>query len=94
MKPAVAQRWEGSADGKKFNIYLKKNLIWDDNKSLTAEDLEFNFQDVEVKKIDDFQIEFNLKRPLTIFPTYLTKPLIRYPLHGVVGNYKVKKMKL
>ena len=94
VKPAVAQRWEGSADGKKFNIYLKKNLIWDDNKSLTAEDLEFNFQDVEVKKIDDFQIEFNLKRPLTIFPTYLTKPLIRYPLHGVVGNYKVKKMKL
>lgn len=94
VKPAVAQRWEGSTDGKKFNVFLKKDLIWDDNKSLTAADLEFNFQDVEVKKIDDFQVEFNLKRPLTIFPTYLSKPLIRYPLHGVVGNYKVKKLKL
>jgi len=40
VKPAVAQRWEGSADGKKFNIYLKKNLIWDDNKSLT----EFSYK--------------------------------------------------
>lgn len=94
VKPAVAQRWEGSADGKKFNVFLKKDLIWDDNKSLTAGDLEFNFQDVEVKKVDDYQVEFDLKRPLTIFPTYLSKPLIRYPLHGVVGNYKVKKLKL
>ncbi len=94
VKPAVAQRWQGSSDGKKFSVYLKRDLIWDDNRSLTAGDLDFNFQDVEVKKVNDYQIEFNLKRPLSIFPTYLTKPLIRYPLHGVVGNYKVKKLKL
>ncbi len=94
VKPAVAERWTGTPDGKKFNVYLKKNLVWDDNRSLTARDLQFNFQDVEVNVIDDFQIEFTLKRPLVIFPTYLTKPLIRYPLHGVVGNYKLKKLKL
>jgi len=94
VKPAVAERWTGTPDGKRFNVFLKKNLVWDDNHSLTAHDLEFNFQDVDVKVIDDFQIEFTLKRPLTIFPTYLTKPLIRYPLHGVVGNYKLKKLRL
>lgn len=94
VKPAVAERWTGTSDGKKFNVYLKKNLVWDDNRTLTARDLQFNFQDVGVKVIDDYQIEFTLKRPLVIFPTYLTKPLIRYPLHGVVGNYKLKKLKL
>ncbi len=94
VKPAVAERWTGTSDGKRFNVFLKKNLVWDDNRSLTAKDLEFNFQDVEIKVIDDFQIEFTLKRPLVIFPTYLTKPLIRYPLHGVVGNYKLKKLRL
>jgi len=94
IKPAVAEKWTSTHDGKRFNVFLKKNLVWDDDRSLTAKDLEFNFQDVEIKVIDDFQIEFVLKRPLVVFPTYLTKPLIRYPLHGVVGNYKLKKLKL
>lgn len=93
IKPAIAESWEGSSDGRKFILKLKKNLVWDDNRSLTARDLNFNFQDVEVKVVDDFKIEFILKRPLHIFPTYLTKPLIRYPLHGVVGNYKLKKLR-
>ncbi len=93
IRPAVAQSWKGTPDAKKFTVKLKENLIWDDNKALTTNDLTFNFQDIEMKKINNHEMEFDLKRPLDIFPTYLTKPLIRYPLHGVVGNYKVKKIK-
>jgi len=94
IKPAVAERWTGSSNGKSFTVYIRKNLAWDDNKSLTARDLQFNFQDVDVNVVNDFELEFSLKRPLGIFPTYLTKPLVRYPLHGVVGNYRVKKLRL
>lgn len=94
IKPAVAERWTSSSNGKSFTVYLRKNLAWDDNKTLTARDLEFNFQDVNVTVVNDHELEFTLKRPLGIFLTYLTKPLVRYPLHGVVGNYRVKKLRL
>lgn len=91
--PALASSWEMLNGGQEFRFHLKNNLVWDDGKDFTAKDLEYNFKDVQVKIIDDNTIYFTLDKKLPIFPTYLTKPVLRYPLHGAVGLYKVDNIK-
>ena len=56
-------------------------------------DIHYDFKDVETKVLDANTIYFTLKKSLPIFPTYLTRPVIKYPLLGVVGLYKVDKVK-
>ncbi|MBI1863249.1 hypothetical protein HYS00_03960 [Candidatus Microgenomates bacterium] len=38
-------------------------------------------------------LKFDAKNPFMLFPVYLTKPIIRYPLRGVVGPYRVENIK-
>ncbi len=90
--PALASSWEMIDSGKEFRFHLKNNLSWDDGKEFTTKDLSYQFKDIEVKIIDKYTIYFVLKKKLPIFPTYLTKPAIRYPLHGLVGLYQVDKL--
>jgi peptide/nickel transport system substrate-binding protein len=44
--------------------------------------------------LDDYTIQFQLQKPLAIFPLYLTKPIIVYPYIGVAGLYSVEKVKI
>lgn len=92
--PALASRWEATDNGRRFKFYLKKNLFWDDGKTFTAKDITYNFKDVDIKALDNYTVEFNLKKPLPIFPVYLATPIFKKPLHGVVGQYRVDKVKL
>lgn len=92
--PVIASRWEQSKDGKIYKYFLKKNLFWNDNKPFTAQGINYKFKDVEVKVKNDYEVEFHLKKPLPIFPTYLTAPIIRYPFVGVAGLYKVDRYKM
>lgn len=79
--------------GQEFHFHLKNNLVWNDGKEFSAHDLKYNFKDVEIKIIDDHTIHFILNRKLPIFPNYLTRAVLRYPLHGLVGLYKVDNIK-
>ncbi len=92
--PALTSSWEMINGGLEFNFHIKNNLFWDDGKEFTTKDLVYNFKDVDVKIIDKNTIYFTLHKKLPIFPTYLTKPVVRYPLHGVVGLYKVDNIKV
>ncbi len=91
LLPALASSWEMIGGGKEFRFHLKNNLFWDDGKEFTAKDLAYDFKDVDKKIIDKDTIYFTLKKKLPIFPTYLTKPVLKYPLHGVGGLYQVDK---
>ncbi len=91
--PALASSWEMINGGQEFHFHLKNNLYWDDGKEFTTKDLNYSFKDVEVRVIDKNTIYFILKKKLPIFPTYLIRPIIRYPLHGVAGLYKVDNFK-
>ncbi|MBI3619859.1 ABC transporter substrate-binding protein [Candidatus Roizmanbacteria bacterium] len=91
--PALASSWELRDQGRRYRFHLKDNLFWDDGKKFTAYDIKYQFVDVEVKTIDDKTIDFSLKKILPIFPTYLKKQVIRYPLIGVAGLYKVDRTK-
>jgi peptide/nickel transport system substrate-binding protein len=92
--PILADHWEVSRDGKEYKFYLKKDLFWNDTKKFSAKDINYGFKDVEIVVPNDYEIDFKLKNKLPIFPTYLTKPIIRSPLIGVAGLYKVDRKKI
>lgn len=91
--PVIANSWEVKADGREYRFHLKDNLSWSNNKKFTAHDIAYQFKDVEVIPIDDKTVDFSLKKALPIFPTYLNKPLIKYPLLGVAGFYRAGKIR-
>lgn len=91
--PALATSWEMRNNGKEYRFHLRNNLVWDDGKKFSASDINYQFKDITVKKIDDTTVDFYLSKPLAIFPTYLRKPLIKYPLVGIAGLYRVSQIK-
>ncbi len=91
--PVIANSWEVKDDGRTYRFHLKDNLLWSNGKEFTAFDIAYKFKDVEVIPVDDNTVDFSLKTPLLIFPTYLSRPLIKYPMLGVAGFYKVGKIK-
>lgn len=92
--PALATTWEQKNQGKTYRFHIRNNLLWSDGKPFTASDVNYNFNDVETKVIDSYTLDFNLKKPLSIFPSYLTKPIIKYPLQGIAGLYRVNRLKM
>jgi peptide/nickel transport system substrate-binding protein len=93
IKPVIAEYWEQTSDGKEYRFHIRKNLMWNDGKNFSAKDTTYNFKDIETKVEGDNLIIFKLKKPLPIFPTYLTRPIIKDPLTGVAGLYKVERIK-
>lgn len=91
--PILAESWEHLDKGTTYRFHLRKNLYWNNGKKFTAQEVNYKFKDVETKIDDDYLITFKLKKPLPIFPTYLTKPVIKYPLIGVAGLYKVERIR-
>lgn len=92
--PTLATGWEIIDNNKGYRFHLKDNYLWSDGKKFTAHDLHYEFKDVQVKVIDDLTIEFYLTKPLQIFPTYLRQPVLRYPLIGVAGLYRLDHFKV
>jgi len=94
IKPVLANSWEVLNEGKVYRFHLKTDLYWTDKKKFTADDIEYNFQDVKTSVVDDYTLDFKLNEPLIIFPVYLTKPVIKNPLIGVGPIYSVQSYKL
>lgn len=91
--PVIANSWEIKESGREYRFHLKDNLAWSNNKEFSASDISYQFKDVEVIPVDDKTVDFSIKTALAIFPTYLNKPLIKYPMLGVAGFYKTGKIK-
>lgn len=89
----IAKSWEEKDNGYRYRFYLRDNLFWSDGKKFTAYDINYKFNDVDIQVINEKTIDFILKKPLAIFPIYLDKPIIKYPLKGLVGYYNVSKIK-
>jgi len=91
--PALASSWEIKDNSREYRFHLKDNLTWNSGKYFLASEINYNLKDVEMKVVDARTVYFKLKKPLPIFITYLKKPIIRYPLDGVAGFYKVKNLR-
>ncbi len=91
--PVLSTSWEVKDGGKVYRFHLRDGLLWNNGKPFSANQIDYQFKDVEAKAIDAKTIDFILKKPLGIFPTYLSKVIIRYPLIGVAGLYRVNDVK-
>ena len=93
IQPLLANSWEVLNDGTTYRFHLRNDLLWSDGKKFTSQDISYGFADVEIKPIDDYTIEFKLKKQLNIFPIYLTQPVIKSPLVGIGALYRVESFK-
>jgi peptide/nickel transport system substrate-binding protein len=89
LQPVLAYSWEVMDGGKTYRFHLRNDLFWSDKKAFKAQDIHYPFPDVQVVAVDDYTIDFKLKKPLNIFPIYLTQPVIKAPLAGVGSLYSV-----
>lgn len=92
--PLLATTWEHSKDEKTYTFSIRRNVLLNNGKLFNAHNVSFSFRDVVMKIVDDYTIQFQLAKPLAIFPLYLTKPVIIYPYIGVAGLYSVEKVKI
>ncbi|MBI4973138.1 hypothetical protein HZC27_00810 [Candidatus Roizmanbacteria bacterium] len=91
--PVLAESWELVENGLVYRFQLKKNILLDDGSFFTARDINYHFKDVTMRLKGDYLVEFVLKKPLAIFPIYLTKPIVKYPKLGIGGLYKIDRYK-
>lgn len=92
IKPGLASKWDISLDNLVYTFTLKDNIFWQDGKPIKADQIIYNFKDVESKVIDDCTISFILKEPFSPFPLVLSAPVFKNNFLGS-GSYKVVKIK-
>ena len=77
---------------KRYIVHLKKDVIWQDGKPFTADDVLFTYhtiqdlsaqsalysswQDIKVSKLDDYTVIFDLPNALSSFPHAMTNGII------------------
>jgi len=90
--PDLAKSYQISSDGKIYSFTLRDNIYWHDGETLSTDDIIFtiqtikkpeiqspylvNWQDVEIKKIDEKNIRFVLKDPYYPFIENFTLGII------------------
>jgi peptide/nickel transport system substrate-binding protein len=77
---------------KRYIVHLKKNVTWQDGKPFTADDVLFTYrtiqnlaaqsplygswQDIQVSKLDDYTVIFDLPNALSSFPHAMTNGIV------------------
>ncbi len=91
--PVLADTWQQLDNGKEYRFHIRKNLFWNNGDPFTSREIAYKFKDVEIEVPSNDIIIFKLKKALPIFSTYLTQPIIKPPLVGVAGLYRVDRAK-
>lgn len=74
--PDIAERWTTEDDGRTFRFVLKKNLKWQDGKTLIPSDIKYQFADVETITTPN-DILFKLPEVFMPFPGVVARPILR-----------------
>lgn len=91
--PSLAKSWETTDGGKTWIFTLDENAKWQDGKKITSKDVNYEFSDATIERLDDLTIKFNLDNQFSAFPVILTKPIFKKGLLGT-GEWEVKKAEL
>lgn len=91
--PNIAKSWETSDGGKTWIFTINDNLVWQDGKKLTTDDINYEFSDARIEKPDPFTIKFLLDSKFSAFPIIVAKPIFKQGLLGT-GDWKVKKVSI
>jgi len=92
VAPDLAENWEVKDQGKQYLFHLRKGVYWQDGTPLSAKDIHYHLENVQVKALDDQTLAFKLKEPFSPFPTILNQPVFKKGLLGV-GKYRVTAIK-
>lgn len=89
ITPGLSTSWTIEDDGKKYRFFLDQSQRWHDGTNLTSQDINYNFQDVEVIK-NEGEVSFILKEPFSPFMQAMTKPILK---NGVLGTLPTRVTK-
>jgi peptide/nickel transport system substrate-binding protein len=90
--PAAARDWQINNDGKEYVFWLEDDLSWDDGRLLTADDINYSYQDLSVTAQDKNTLIIRLKEKFSPLLTLLSRPVFKKNLIGLGGDYRVKKI--
>lgn len=90
IKPAAADSWT-IKDDKVYTFKLKRGLYFHDGKELTSANVHLNFENVNVKPLDKYTIQFTLKDSYSPFISAVSRPIFMKNLAGL-GRYKIKNI--
>ena len=96
----IAKDYKLDATQKRYTVHLKHGLTWQDGKPLTANDVVFTYktiqnigaqsplysswQSINVSKLDDYTVNFDLPNALSAFPYSLTNGIVpAHLLHNI-----------
>jgi peptide/nickel transport system substrate-binding protein len=95
----IAQSWSVDESGKTYIVVLRDDIVWHDNKRLTAEDVVFTYQSIQnpdarsplfaawsgvkVTQVDELTVAFTLPNILASFPYSLTTGIL--PKHKLLN---------
>lgn len=91
--PALAEKWEVVGNGREWTFYLKKGLVWHDGSEVTANSIQYSFEDTTIERPDAYTIKFKLSSPFSPFPTIVSRPTFKKGLLGT-GEWKVVNLYL
>jgi len=90
--PDLVEEYRVLEEGKVYEFYLKENILWEDGKPLTVDDIIFTIQTIqnpdfksplrvswlgiEIEKISDKVLRFKLKKPSIVFLENCTVKII------------------
>ncbi len=102
----LADSWAVSADGKTYTFFIREDVYWHDGERLTADDVVFTFEtiqkltdedsfasafeDVNIGKLDDFTIIFDLPEKNATFMENLTVGIVPKHLLENVRNVDMR----
>lgn len=88
LESDLATNWKASADGRVYTVSMRRDALWHDGEPVTADDVVFTlgliknpqarsylyrtWQDVKVKALSKYEIEFTLPGAYAPFPHALT----------------------
>lgn len=104
VSPSIADRWVAEDEGRTYRFVLRPNLVWQDGKPVSPEDIAYNFKDVEIIRTKT-DVLFKLPDAYVPFPTVVAQPLIRTiesryllfftrPMPVGIGAYRVVDYKI
>ena len=91
--PGIAESWETTDDGSTWVFHLRDNLKWQDGSAITADTIQYSFEDVKIEVPDPKTIIFKLDAPFSPFPVVVSKPTFKKGLLGT-GVWKVTSISL
>ena len=86
VSPDLAESWQISADGLIYTFKLR-SFVKSDDVIKKIREVEREWADINISKVDDSQVKFELKQPLGPLLAHTTEPIFDY------GPYKLSKTK-